>query len=303
MAARDLDRASKFANEFKIPKAFGSYEDLAKESTVDVVYIGVIHPEHCRLSLLMLNNGKHVLCEKPATMNLKQLKKVVKTAQEKKLFFMEGLWSRFFPAYDKVRSELDSQSLGEVRYVQAEFCQPIIDLPRLHRPELGGGGLLDIGIYVLQFALMVIKEKPENILASGFLHESGVDLCASIILKYQGKRMMHLMYHTGIKAKNNAVIYGTKGMIEVDSPFWAPTKIRKNDEEMEFPLPSTDAKFNFVNSAGFSYEAECVRKCIENGNLECPLFPHSESIAIMSMMDEIREQLGVKYDVDDIELE
>lgn len=87
MAARDLDRASKFANEFKIPKAFGSYEDLAKESTVDVVYIGVIHPEHCRLSLLMLNNGKHVLCEKPATMNLKQLKKVVKTAQEKKLFF------------------------------------------------------------------------------------------------------------------------------------------------------------------------------------------------------------------------
>ncbi|CAE1171550.1 DHDH [Acanthosepion pharaonis] len=302
VAARDIDRAQKFAEKFKIPKAFGCYDDLAKEPTVDIVYIGVINFEHCRLSILMLNNGKHVLCEKPATLNLKELEKVLKVAKDKQLFFMEALWSRFFPAYEKVRNALDSKSLGEVRYVQAEFCHPMIHCEHVNKRELGGGGLLYIGIYTIQWALLAFKEKPDKIFAVGHLHETGVDQSATIIFKYKGGQMANLTYNTEFQSECTASICGTKGRIQLPYPFWCPTKVTINEEEMEFPLSSGEFKFNLVNSAGLSYEAECVRKCIEKGQLECPLFPHSESITLMTIMDEVRRQLGVKYDADDIEL-
>ncbi|CAE1171556.1 DHDH [Acanthosepion pharaonis] len=301
VADRDIDSAQKFAEKFKIPKAFGCYEDFAREPTVDIVYIGVVSFEHCRLSIMMLNNGKHVLCEKPVTLNLKELEKVLKVAKDKQLFFMEALWSRFFPAYEKVRNAMDSKSLGEVRYVQAEFCLPVFNCEQVKKRELGGGGLLYIGIYAIQWALLAFKEKPDKIFAVGHLHETGVDQSATIIFKYKGGQMANLTYNTEIQSECTASICGTKGRIQLPYPFWAPTKVTINEEEMEFPLSSGEFKFNLVNSAGLSYEAECVRKCIEKGQLECPLFPHSESITIMTIMDEVRRQLGVKYDVDDIE--
>lgn len=187
-----------------------------------------------------------------------------------------------------------------VRYFEANCCQPILGRERVEKRELGGGGLLDLGVYTIQLAILAFKEKPEKICAVGHLHETGVDRCASIILKYKGGQMANLMYHTEFMAKNNAIFYGTKGQVEIHSPFWSATKVTINNEEFEFPLPPGNLKFNHMNSAGLSYEAEIVRQCIQKGDLECPLLPHSESIAIMAIMDEVRRQLGVKFDADDI---
>ncbi|KAH0626523.1 hypothetical protein JD844_001553 [Phrynosoma platyrhinos] len=254
----------------------------------DVVYVGVIHPCHLPATLLFIQAGKNVLCEKPLGMNAAEVKAMVQAAREKNVFFME-----------KIRSLLSQRTVGNVVVLHAEFGIPLLSVPRCVEKELGGGALLDIGIYCIQLACMVFNgEKPQSIVASGFLHETGVDKIASIILNYSGQRQAVLTYSIMNQLPNRATISGTGGIIEIPGYFWCPQELVINGQKEEFPLPSPSQKLNFAGSTGLRYEAEHVRQCLLQGLKESPVMSHADSELIHSILDEARKQLGVSYSQD-----
>ncbi|XP_066484835.1 trans-1,2-dihydrobenzene-1,2-diol dehydrogenase-like [Tiliqua scincoides] len=299
IAARSLSRAQEYAKNHDIPKAYGSYEELAQDPDVDVVYVGVVHPYHLSTTLLFIKAGKHVLCEKPLGMNAAEVKMMVQAAQEKKVFLMEACWTRFLPAMEKIRSFLKQRAVGDVVALQAHFGIPLLSVPRCVEKELGGGALLDIGVYCVQLACMIFNgEKPESIVASGFLHKTEVDNMASIILNYSGQRQAVLTYTMTVQMSNRASISGTEEIIEIPEPFWCPTQLIIKEQKEEFPLPPPSQKLNFLNSTGLRYEAEHVRQCLLQGLKESPIMSHRDSELVHSILDEVRRQLGVCYTQD-----
>nr|CAD7578544.1 unnamed protein product [Timema californicum] len=236
VAARQLSRAKDFATLHNIKAAYGSYEELAKDPNVDVVYVGSIHPQHLQIASLMLSSGKPCLVEKPLTLNLKETKQLINLARNKKLFLMEAIWSRFFPVYQLLRDELKAGTLGDVLQVIANFGIPIEAVERIKQvfvymnysmifnkylgcmvilKELGGGSILDIGVYVLQLAVLVFGPViPEKILASGDLNKEGVDSSVAAILNYGAGKVATLSTHTRVTFPNEAFIVGTKGTIK-----------------------------------------------------------------------------------------
>ncbi|KAM6452394.1 trans-1,2-dihydrobenzene-1,2-diol dehydrogenase-like [Liasis olivaceus] len=299
IASRSLSRAQEYAKIHSIPKAYGSYAELAEDPDVDVVHIGVVNPYHLPSALLFIQAGKNVLCEKPMGMNLNEVKAMVKAAEEKNVFFMEGFWTRFFPVSEKIHSLLSEGSLGDMMVLHAEFGSPQLSIPRCVEKALGGGGLLDIGCYCVQFACMVLNgEKPKSILASGFLHDTGVDKTASIVLNFSNQLQAILTCTMTTKMANQAGIYGTQGMIQIPSNFWCPTEMVINGQHEEFPLPPPPLKMHFTNSTGLRYEAEHVRQCLLKGLKESPILTHAYSELVHSILDEVRRQVGVSYPQD-----
>ncbi|XP_053722071.1 trans-1,2-dihydrobenzene-1,2-diol dehydrogenase-like [Synchiropus splendidus] len=299
IASRSKDQAQEFAKRHGIPKVHGSYEDLAKDPDVDIVYLGVLHTEHWKVGLLFLKAGKNVLCEKPFAMNCRQVKDLVATAKKSDVFLMEAIWSRCFPVYAEVRRLLAEQAVGEVKLVKAYFGSPQLTIPRSVEKELGGGALLDIGVYCLQFVLMVFNgERPQSIHASGVLLDSGVDESVVVVMKFSGNRMACCTFSIAVRLPNDAVISGTKGSIQVLGPMHCPTALLVNDKQAEFPLPDPSLPLNFTNSTGLRYEAEEVRQCLLKGLKESPRMPLAESILLTEIMDEIRKQVGVRYSQD-----
>ncbi|KAF7653109.1 hypothetical protein LDENG_00087320 [Lucifuga dentata] len=299
IASRSLDRAKEFAQKHGIPKAYGSYEELASDPEIDVVYLGVLHTEHWRVGLLFLQAGKNVLCEKPFAMNSKQVKDLIDASKKNNVFLMEGIWSRCFPVHAEVRRLLEEEAVGEVKLVKAYFGSPQLHIPRSVRKELGGGALLDIGIYCLQFVLMVFNgERPESIEATGVLHDTGVDESLVVVMKFSRKRMAFCACSIAVRLPNDAFISGTKGSIKVLGPMHCPTKLVVNDKETEYPLPEPCLSLNFTNSTGLRYEAEEVRQCLLKGLKQSPLMPLANSALLAEIMDEIRKQVGVVFSQD-----
>lgn len=299
VAARDLQRAKEFAKLHKIPIAYGSYEELAKDPTIEVVYIGTIQSQHFEVGKLMLNNGKPILCEKPLTLNYKQTSQLISLAKQKGLFMMEGIWSRFFPAYSMLKKEIESGSIGEVIEVNAHFGCPIADLERIRLREFGGGSILDLGVYCLQLAIFLFgPEYPTDIVATGELNEDGCDRNMACILKYEGGRTAVLSSNTRIRLPNEAYIIGTRGNMKMPS-FWCPTSLSTPEKNYDFILPTASKPFNFTNSAGLRYEAMEVRQCLKKGLLESPKMTHEESLLLAELEDKLRHILGVKFDQDD----
>lgn len=299
VAARELSRAQSFSELHKIKKAYGSYEELAKDKDIEVVYLGMLNPQHFDVAKLMLNNGKHVLCEKPLTMNLKQTKQLIDLAKEKKLFLMEGIWSRCFPVYEAVKKEIDSGSIGEVQQVLVSFGFRMPEIDRLNKKQLGGGTVLDLGVYTIQFASFIFdNEVPHTVRAGGCLNEEGVDLSVSASFHYKGNRTATILTHSLVHLPNEAYVIGTKGMIKIPK-FWCPTAITlPSGTEINEPTPQAEHKFNFVHSCGLRYEADEVRRCILKGMLESPKVTHDASLLIAQLEDEIRRQVGVVYPED-----
>ncbi|CAH1781193.1 unnamed protein product [Owenia fusiformis] len=300
VASRELTKAKQFVKNYKLDntKAYGSYQQLADDSNVEVVYIGAIHTEHYKLTTLFLMHGKHVLCEKPAAMNSAQLDEMIRLADKKKLFFMEGLWSRFFPVYRQLRHELDTQSLGTVRYLHATLGSPITGVPRLVKKELGGGSLLDLGIYLLQLACFVFEDPPIGVESTGSLNEEGVDEKVAITLHYSGNRTAQLSCDITMWLPNKAMVCGSKGIIEIPDKFWCPTSIVKDGERKDFPLPKGEFIERWFNTPGFQYQAAAVRESLLKGELQNASAPHKDSTLIHQLMDTIRKQIGVHYDAD-----
>jgi dihydrodiol dehydrogenase / D-xylose 1-dehydrogenase (NADP) len=298
IGARNLESAKAFAKTHSIQKAYGSYEELVKDPDVDVIYIGTIHPHHLSSAKLALDHGKAVLCEKPLCMNVKETKELLEYAQGKKLFLMEAIWSRFFPAYRRLKEELDKGTIGEVLQVVASFGQKIDEIDRLRMKTLGGGTVLDLGVYCVQFASLIFGESPEKIVAGGYQNEEGIDLSTSSTLIYSGGRTATLITNSRVVLPCDAIAVGTKGILKLPNPMWCPDKLETPNETLEFPLPVTDKSTNFCNSQGLSYQCQEVRRCLLNGLTESPILSHDETLRIAEIMEAIRKQVGVVYPQD-----
>ncbi|KAF7653286.1 hypothetical protein LDENG_00085200 [Lucifuga dentata] len=299
VAARKLEDAQAFAKPHSIPQAYGSYEELSRDPNVDVVYIGVIHPYHLSTCLLFMNAKKNVLCEKPLAMNSREAQQIVASAKKNDVFFMEAVWTRFFPASMEIKRLLAQAELGDVRMVRAEFGWPLMHVPRAVQKELGAGAMLDIGVYCLQFICMVYNgEKPECIQATGVCLDTGVDETVVVTLKFSKNRMAVFTCSSAVKLPNEAVIVGTKGTIQVPPNLWCPTSLVVNGKETEYPVPEPCLPLNFINSTGMCYEAEEVRQCLLKGLKESAGMTHADSLMLAEVEDEVRRQVGVVYSQD-----
>ncbi|XP_017279074.1 trans-1,2-dihydrobenzene-1,2-diol dehydrogenase [Kryptolebias marmoratus] len=299
VAARRLEDAQEFANKHSIHQAYGSYEELARDPNIDVVYVGNIHPYHLKTCLLFTNAKKNVLCEKPLAMNTREVTEILDSAKKNNVFFMEAVWTRFFPVSVEIRRLLAQGELGEVKMVRAEFGVPLMHVPRAMQKELGGGAILDLGIYCLQFTCMVYNgEKPESIQATGVCRETGVDETVVVTLKFSKNRLAVLTCSSGVQLPNDALIAGTKGTIHVPSPMWCPTSLVVNGKETQFPVPEPCLPLNFIKSTGMRYEAEEVRECLLKGLKESAVMSHADSLLLAELEDEIRRQVGVVYSQD-----
>lgn len=298
IAARDLSRAQKFSSLHKIKNAYDSYAKLAEDKDVDIVYIGTLNPQHFEIAQLMLNHGKHVLCEKPMTMNLKQTTELINLAKKKKLFLMEAIWSRCFPTYEAIKKEIDSGSIGDIHQVIVSFGFKMPNVDRLNLKSLGGGTILDLGVYGIQFACLVFNhDVPCTVRAAGILNSEGVDQSVSATLVYNGNRTATIVTHCLVDLPNEAYILGTKGMIKVPQ-FWCPPTVDLPSGTVNASLSEGAHKFNFINSAGLRFEAEEARNCILKGLIESPKVSHDMSLLIARLEDEIRREVGVVYPED-----
>lgn len=242
IAARSQSSADKFAKEHNVPVAYEGYEKLAKDVNVQVVYIGVLNPQHYEVTKLMLENGKHVLCEKPFTLNEQQTRELLDLAKQKNLFLMEAIWSRCFPVYDELKKILDSGELGTIYQVSVNFGFPLQNIERLTAKNLGGGATLDLGVYVLQLQQFVYRGlQPSKVLAGGHLNSQRTDSVANAIILYPEGKTATVTATAIVQAQNEAVISGTKGSVRIPN-FWCPTQIIKNGQTINFPLIENKSK-------------------------------------------------------------
>jgi len=304
VAARNVDSAREFAKEHGIPKVHNSYEELVKDKEIQVIYIGTLHTEHLWLVKLCFDHGKHVLCEKPLAMNVRETKELVEYARSKKLFFMEAIWSRFFPAYQRLKEELAKGTVGDVLQVTANMGLFFPEDDWRRDLNQGGGNTLDMGTYTCQIAALAFKGlKPLKIVASGHLNKSGADDSASATIIYPQGKTATILTHTLVNTPCEALLIGTKGTLKLHYPFWSATKLSikiEGEEEklLEFPLPHSDKRINYWNSTGLSYQCREVRRCVEQGLLESPELPWDETILLAEMRESIRKQVGVIYPQD-----
>ncbi|CAL8142793.1 unnamed protein product [Orchesella dallaii] len=298
-AARSLDSAKQFAEKYGIPKAYDSYEELVKDPEVQVAYIGSVNNQHLPLGKLAMENGKNVVIEKPMGINVRETKELIELARAKKVFLMQGIWSRFFPAYQRIREELGKGTIGDVVQLTSNFGTLLTHKERCKLKELGGGSILDIGIYNIQFVSLVMGgQKPDKIVAAGVLNENGVDDGTSTTLIYPNGVTATIISNGRCKMECEAYAYGTKGFLKLPKTFWCPTTLVTPAGTEEFELPKLKKSVHYGNSEGLAYEAEEVRRCINEGLLESPLMPLDESLLIAEIMESIRKQLGVVYPQD-----
>jgi predicted dehydrogenase len=295
VGSRSKERADKFADEFAddfdIPNRYGSYEELVSDPDVDAVYIGTPHPFHKENTLLCLDAGKAVLCEKPFAINLPDAEEMLARAAEKKLFIMEAMWTHCFPAMLKIGELIKDGAVGEVRMVQADFGfrAGLDPKSRLFDPALGGGGLLDVGVYPISFAQLIFNKDPERVTGLAHIGETGVDEQAGIVLGYRRGALAILTCGVRTATGKAAAVFGTEGSIEIPPPFWQPDKIILH-------AGGTDTEFKFDRIGnGYAYEASEVARCVREGLSESPLVPHARTLSVMGTMDRLREEWGLKY--------
>jgi len=299
VAARKDESAQEFAERFDIPHACKSYDELFARDDVDIVYIGSLNTAHKSQCLDAIAAGKHVLCEKPMTMNRAEQEEVLTAAETKGVFFMEALWTRFFPVINKLKEELTKKTIGDLLLFNSMFIQPISDVERINQKELGGGVTLDIGIYTIQLACLVFDhEKPIKITATGHLLDTGVDACATVVLLYSNNRIATLNYSCQGAQCAPTFIVGDKDVMQIPDYSWSPHKLLlPGNEVFEAEKLEFNEKYptiNFDNSLCLRFEAEAVREAISKGLKEHPAASHDNSRLIMSIIDEVRKQLGCK---------
>jgi predicted dehydrogenase len=291
VGSRSEASAAKFAVKRNIPRRHASYEDLASDPDVDVVYIATPHPFHAENATLCLQAGKAVLCEKPFSVNAAEAERVVELARERGLFIMEGMWTRFFPLMEEVRW-LDSEgTIGEVRMLNVDFGfrAGLDPASRLFDPKLGGGALLDVGVYCVSFASMILGQ-PSGSVGLSHLGETGVDEQASVVLEHEGGRLANLSIGIRTTTPQEATIMGTEGYVRIHAPWWRPMSMTiyrpgEVSETVEAP----------VSGNGFNYEAAEVMRCLKAGKTESDVMPLDETISVMRTMDRIRAAWGLRY--------
>ncbi len=291
VVSRSRERAQAFAAEFGLPHYHDDYDAFLDTPGLDAVYIATPHSRHREDTLRCLKAGLAVLCEKPLAINAREVEEMVATARRNDVFLMEALWTRFLPTTRKALELIDSGTIGEVLSVKADFGfkAPFDPQGRLFNPELGGGSLLDIGIYPVFLALLVLG-RPAVLRALARIGETGVDEECGVLMQYPGGQMAHL--HSTILAptKTEAFIYGERGVIHLHTRWHEPTTMSLL---LEGERPQ-DLRFDF-RGKGYSYEAEEVMRCLEQGLKESPLLSLDFSVDLMHLLDAIRREAGIIY--------
>lgn len=290
VASRNIERAKEFADAYGAKHCFGSYEELFESDVVDVLYIATPHTSHCELTIEALNHGKHVLCEKPMGINADDVKMMIAAARKNEVFLMEALWSRFNPSIVKAKQLIDDGVVGEIAYLNANFGFYALDRDedgRLLNPDLAGGSLLDIGIYPIFLAYLILG-KPENILATSLDYKTGVEVQTSMIFEYANA---HAILCSGLKSKINmsAEISGSEGSIFLQTK-WHESQgytIDKDDKEEIFSLPTI--------GKGYTHEIEEVHACLRNGELQSEKWSLQNSLDLINLLDEVREITGTTF--------
>lgn len=293
VGSRSQERADAFADEFGAPKRHASYEALVHDPEVDAIYVSTPHPFHKENSILCLEAGKPVLCEKPFAMNQQEARGVIEVARREGVFLMEAMWTRCLPISKQIKAWILDGVIGEVRMMYADFGFRANINPegRLFDLNLGGGGLLDVGIYTISYASMIFGAQPTSISSQAHIGETGVDEQAAMVFAYPEGQLALLSCGVRIKTPHEAKILGTDGMIVVQ-PFWnartATLTAGGKEEVVELACVGN----------GYECEAAEVAQCVREGKLESDLVTQEETLAIMQTMDIVREQCGVRYSVD-----
>ena len=293
VGSRDLAKAQAFADEYGASVAYGSYEELVKDDNIDCVYVSTPHPMHMPHTMLCLEHGRNVLCEKPFAVNEKEARAMIDLAKEKNVFLMEGVWTRFLPSIRKVNEWIEQGKIGDVRMIQCDFCFRAGWNPegRLLKNELAGGSLLDIGCYVLSMATMVFGNNPDSVIGAAHIGETNVDEQAAMILHYPKGELAILSSAVRTTTPFDLVIYGTDGNILVPSFFNSPKAILNADG-------SEPVVFEEMVGNGFNYEAAAVMESIRAGKKENELMTHADTLTVMGICDTLRKQWGLSYPSD-----
>lgn len=291
VGSRSQGSADSFAAEFPGCKAYGSYEELVADPTLDAIYIASPHPYHVSNTLLALNAGKPVLCEKPFTINATEARQMKSAADTNGVALMEAMWARFLPHMHKVREIVASGILGEIWAVEADHGQRLADHanPRHWEPSLGGGALLDLGIYPISFAHMILGV-PNKITASATFTDKGVDASSTAIFDYKSGAQAILTSNMMVSTPCRATICGTLGKIEIDRTFYNPAAMRviiHKGKVTEYP--------NDYKGHGLREQALEFERVVRSGAMNSSILTPDESILIMESLDEVRRQIGLIY--------
>ena len=288
---RNISKAREFSDKFNGEESYDDIDAFLADEKIQVVYVATPHPMHKEFVLKCLNAKKAVLCEKPMTLNEKDTRILIECAQENGVFLMEAMWSRFTPTMIEVKKWIESGEIGELKMLEGSFSfqSPRNPESRLYNLALGGGGLLDVGIYPISVGTYLLGEFPNKISSQLCIGPTGIDEFGSASLKYQNNQLLNVSFGIHCQTKHRFMIYGSKGNIEIDAPFYAATKatLKKNGSDAIV----YEKKFE---CNGYEYEARAVMESFEKG-IEHALCPHKDSLAIANIMDTIRSQNGLVY--------
>lgn len=291
VGSRNQQRAEVFAHQYHIPNVYGSYSEVVKDPSVDVVYIATPHRYHAEEIIMALDHGKPVLCEKPLTVTTREAEQVLSLAQKKNLFVMEALWSRFLASWQQVKSWVTEKAIGDMVHISTTFGFPLPKDPkeRWLNPDLAGGTLLDMGIYPIALSQFVTGKYPTSFSANCLKGDTGVDVLTAVNLQYDNQIISQFTTNFLVKNSNESWIYGTKGMIHIHNPFWEAQRVTLISEDdrltQEFP--------HIIN--GFEYQIMEVGQCVQQGRIQSRIMPWQETLDNLRLMDQIRQTLAIRY--------
>lgn len=295
VAARDEERAKAFAQEEGFQKAYGSYEEMLRDDGIGLVYVATPHSHHAEHVKLCVEHGRPVLCEKAFTGNARQAKEVLALAEEKKVFVTEAIWTRYMPSRTLINDLIAAGEIGEPVRLTANLGYSLAHVERMVKPELAGGALLDLGVYVLNFASMVFGDEVEKMESAVKMFDTGVDRWEDITLYYKDGKSAHLTAVCDCATDRNCVVYGTKGCLKVDNVNNPQVITLYNDPTSDTPSRVIPVPEQIT---GYEYQVYSCIRALEKGALECPEMPHAETIRIMEMMDQLRSDWGMVYPFD-----
>jgi predicted dehydrogenase len=292
VGSRTQASADAFAADFEIPTAHGSYEALVADPEVDVIYVSTPHPMHASNAMLALEAGKHVLIEKPFAVNAGEAQAIADLAREKGLLVLEAMWTRYLPHMVRIREIIAAGTLGEVRTLMADHTQLLSDDPahRINALELGGGALLDLGIYPISFAWDLFG-MPLTVQATATFKGTGADAQVATIFGYEGGRVASTLSASDARGPNAATVLGTRARIDIDAIWYTPTTFRVVASDGTV----LDEYGSEVIGRGMHYQAEAVERLVAEGNLTGDVLPIDETVAIIGTLDAIRGQIGLRY--------
>ena len=292
VASRSLEKATIFGKKYQAEKFYGSYQELAADPNIDAIYIATPHVFHCKNTLMCLDAGKAVLCEKPFGMNKGEIKQMIAKAKEKNVFLMEAFWSRFFPTIEKMLELIEEGKIGNIVQVRADFGfkAEYDTTKRLFNKELGGGSLLDIGLYPVFLSLITLG-KPKKITAKAIMSDTAVDAACMMIFEYDNNKTAVLDSTLLARTPSEGWIVGSEGSIKLHTRFHEASKLSLFNGQQELQK----SEYFKIKGFGYSYEIQEVINCLKAGKVQSDKLPWSFSLDLMEVLDRVREEIGLVY--------